>query len=259
MVKIVVDPGHGGNDLGVVVGDLREKDLTLQLSLRMRGYLMSRYRVHVCMTRTTDRTLSLLERVAYANQLNADFFCSLHINSGGEKGWESYVKSTSTPNAYLTAQHRLHSKVMSLLEPYKIIDRGEKQADFYVLRYTRMPGVLLESLFIDTMKERRYLQNHSFMTTLAHAMGEGVARALQLSSRRAGIVYRIIAGSFLDRDLAVARQRFLRLGGIESIIMNVGLSQKYYQVQAGAFQVRSNAEARLQRIQRMGLTHVFIG
>ncbi|SFS59036.1 N-acetylmuramoyl-L-alanine amidase [Marininema halotolerans] len=259
MMKMVIDPGHGGEDPGVVAGQLREKDLTLQLALRMRGYLTSRYRVHVYMTRTTDRTLRLRERVSLINHHYADFFCSLHINSGKGHGLESYVSKSSSLDQSIEVQHRIHTKVISLLAPYKIMDRGMKQADMYLLHYAMVPGIHFECLFIDTVDEQRYLQNHSFMTKLGNAMGEGIAKALQFIPRRAGIVYRIIAGSFNQREQAVALQKYLRLGGIDSMIMNVGASHQCYQVQAGAFQVRSNAEARLQDIKDMGFLDAYIG
>ncbi len=86
MTKIYLDPGHGGNDPGAVGNGLREKDLTLEIGLKVRDILLRNYEnVEVRMSRTADTTLSLDQRTNDANTWGADFLISIHINAGGEK------------------------------------------------------------------------------------------------------------------------------------------------------------------------------
>lgn len=80
---LVIDPGHGGTDVGVTSpGGLQEKVLTLDLARRVRALLDGRQGLRVLLTRDDDRELSHDDRTAYANTSDADFFISLHMNAG---------------------------------------------------------------------------------------------------------------------------------------------------------------------------------
>jgi hypothetical protein len=78
---IVIDPGHGGDDPGAVGNGLKEKDLTLDIGLRAKNYIVANYPATVYMTRSSDTTVSLSSRTSFANAQNADFFVSMHINA----------------------------------------------------------------------------------------------------------------------------------------------------------------------------------
>jgi N-acetylmuramoyl-L-alanine amidase len=91
---IAIDPGHGGDDIGVRTGDgLQEKELTLDVARRVRQRLETRLGVRAILTRDDDRSLSLDERAAFANNNKADLFLSLHANGAlgsGPQGAEVY-------------------------------------------------------------------------------------------------------------------------------------------------------------------------
>ena len=73
MVKIFIDPGHGGTDPGAVGNGLQEKNLTLQIATRVKNILLAEYNnVSVLMSRTGDTSLSLQERTNQANAWGAD-------------------------------------------------------------------------------------------------------------------------------------------------------------------------------------------
>lgn len=92
MVKLFIDPGHGGTDPGAVGNGLQEKSLTLQIATRIKDILTLEYdNVSIRMSRTGDQTVSLSERTNAANAWGADFFLSVHINAGGGTGYEDYV------------------------------------------------------------------------------------------------------------------------------------------------------------------------
>src|SRR5436190_9151165 len=102
---VVIDPGHGGHDPGAEGNGLSEAKLTLAISKHIRRRLERDFVVDVKLTRTDDTFVGLSERAAFANNLGADYFVSVHINSGGGTGYESYVH-TSVPAGSESARRR---------------------------------------------------------------------------------------------------------------------------------------------------------
>lgn len=91
---VTIDAGHGGHDSGCISRDpskVKEKDLTLDIALKLRAKIQKQYPdVKVVMTRTTDKFVELKERAAIANRNKSDLFISIHINStevGRGKYW----------------------------------------------------------------------------------------------------------------------------------------------------------------------------
>src|SRR5690606_1224957 len=125
MVKIYIDPGHGGNDPGAVANGLREKDLNLKIAKYMRDYLLNNYTgVSVRMSRETDKTVSLSARTNDANKWGANAYVSIHVNAGGGTGFESYVYP-NVSQATRNLQNAVHSEVMKVFSGFR--DRGKKQ------------------------------------------------------------------------------------------------------------------------------------
>ena len=86
-ITVVLDPGHGGHDTGAIgPSGLMEKDVVLDLGLRLRRLLQDRLKLRVLMTRSEDVFVPLPERTALANRVKADFFISLHVNGAGQRG-----------------------------------------------------------------------------------------------------------------------------------------------------------------------------
>jgi N-acetylmuramoyl-L-alanine amidase len=257
MPLIVIDPGHGGSDPGAVNGSYQEKNYTLSIGLKVRDYLLANYQTNVLMTRTTDTTVSLSSRVSLANSNNADYFCSIHINAGGGTGWESYIYNGTVSQKTINAQNTIHNTVMSAIGgKYGVRDRGKKRANFYVLRETAMSAILLENLFIDHATDLSLLNNPTFITDLANAIGEGIAKALSLSKK---VLYQVIAGSFKDPQNAENRRSYLASKGIPSVVVKTQIaSETYYRVQAGAFYSKENAEARLKEVKEAGISDAYI-
>ncbi|MCI4626707.1 MAG: N-acetylmuramoyl-L-alanine amidase [Candidatus Magnetoovum sp. WYHC-5] len=92
--KIVLDPGHGGHDTGAIgPSGMMEKNVVLDVALKLKALLQKQYGYEVTMTRDKDVYLSLNERTAIANKSNADLFVSIHVNaddSGTARGIETY-------------------------------------------------------------------------------------------------------------------------------------------------------------------------
>jgi len=106
--RIVLDPGHGGRDPGALGSNgLREKDITLDVSLRLKRLLETKIGCEVVLTRSSDRFLSLEERTALANSNEADLFVSIHTNASNNrksKGISTFFLNFAiTPDAEATA------------------------------------------------------------------------------------------------------------------------------------------------------------
>src|SRR5690625_7429845 len=100
------------------------------------------------MSRTNDKTVSLQQRTNEANAWNADYYVSIHINSGGGTGFESYIYNQLS-NTGKTAKMRstLHDAVAKSND---LKDRGKKKENFYVLNETIMKSVLIKNGIIIT-------------------------------------------------------------------------------------------------------------
>ncbi len=97
LATIAIDPGHGGRDTGAVGRKgLQEKEVVLDIALRLRRLIQERLGVRVVMTRTEDVFVPLEERTAIANRAKADFFISIHVNAAPRskaQGFETYYLS----------------------------------------------------------------------------------------------------------------------------------------------------------------------
>lgn len=182
MIKVILDPGHGGKDPGAVSPTgLREKDITLKIALYAEECLLKNYMVKVKLTRRNDVFESLGQRAAMANKFMANLFVSIHVNSHiNGTGFESFIYS-KTPNKTMEFQKILHSELQDFYEKFNLRDRGRKRADFYVLKHTRMPAVLTENLFIQ--KDGEFLKKESLLKNVGESHARGIARMLNLPKK----------------------------------------------------------------------------
>ena len=224
----VIDPGHGGHDPGAVANGLREKDLTLKIALYTRDYIHELYEgVKVYLTRDKDAFVSLNERAAFANRLNADHFCSIHINAGGGRGFESYIYSGSYTSKQKTQALRnvLHDTIVA---ETRFANRGKKEANLAVLRETKMPAVLTENGFIDNKDDADFLKSDANLRKIALAHAHGFARAFGWNPKKKvqtkektsnGKLYRVQVGAFSDRKNAERLAEELKKKGYPAIIV----------------------------------------
>jgi len=197
---IVIDPGHGGKDVGArnCINGEYEKQYTLDCARRLQRRLAESGWT-VILTRTNDTYLSLGDRVALADKVNADLFLSLHFNSGngnGDKaGLETFCLTPSGMPSHLLRedgddprqQHpnnafddqnfqfasSLHRRV---LKASGSIDRGVRRARFMgVLRSQGRPAVLIECGYLTNPSDARRIATSEFRQGIA----EGVAQALE--------------------------------------------------------------------------------
>lgn len=180
MVKIFIDPGHGGTDSGAVGNGLQEKNLTLQIAKKMQQLLQTYDNVQVKLSRETDKTVSLRQRTDMANNWNADFLISVHINAGGGNGFETFI-FPGIGGVTKRNQDILHAEVMKELDG--VYDRGKKRADFHMLRETKMDAILTENLFIDNASDAAKLKQTSILNKIAQGHVNGVVKAYGLRKK----------------------------------------------------------------------------
>ncbi len=214
--KVVIDPGHGGSNHGcrAAVGQLQEKDVTLALAWRLAADLRRALpHAQVVLTRTRDETLTLAERVAFANAEGADLLISLHANASESRtqtGFETYLLDRAAssreaariarrendgalarpgaedPAAAMVRQlalgaHRRNAawlarriqQLQAQAFPDRL-DRGVRQAPFDVLMGARMPAVLFEIGFLDHPEEGPRLLQAQTQARISRALARAV-------------------------------------------------------------------------------------
>lgn len=188
---IVLDPGHGGQDPGAIgVGGSYEKNLTLAAALELRRQLLATRRYRVALTRTTDATVELAERVAFARAHQAALLISLHADSAprnpAARGASVYVRSggvrfrRTRANAPDPARlsHRLQAALVgSLAGRVPLVPAPARAAHLYVLS-SRIPGVLLEMGFLSNARDERALRTPAHRRRIAAAVVAAVRTCL---------------------------------------------------------------------------------
>jgi N-acetylmuramoyl-L-alanine amidase len=175
---IVVDAGHGGFDPGAIgASGLEEKVPNLAIAREIARQLTDKNH-EVLLTRNSDRFHSLQQRVKFANNHNADLFVSIHANSFNNPqtgGVETYYnQNEDNQNRFLA--EKIHDKLGRGL---KIYDRGIKESNFYVIKYTKMPSALVEVAFLSNLKEERMLKTKNFQQQAASLITEGILDYLE--------------------------------------------------------------------------------
>ncbi len=183
MKKIMIDPGHGGRDPGAAgPTGVQEKVITLAVAKLVAAILAPVAEVRL--TRDSDIALGadqstdLTARANLANTWGADIFVSIHCNSAANQsatGTEVYCYSLKGEGDKLAKA--VHDRLIPALG---LPDRGVKEANFAVLRETKMPACLAELAFISNHTEEGLLETPAFQARAARAIAEGVAGYLGL-------------------------------------------------------------------------------
>lgn len=211
---VLIDPGHGGEELGAVAKmgkkEIYEKDLTLLLSKKIKKYLPSNITAYL--TRSFDRTVTLASRADMADTVKADLFVSIHFNSASDhsaSGFEVYYldnhddaavkkvevienknvdESDAVINQILidlvigktvTSSKLLATKILDQIEgsiekKYHRKNRGIRAGLFYVLALSKRPGVLVEVGFMSNQKELSVMRKGAFLESYAKAIAIGI-------------------------------------------------------------------------------------
>jgi N-acetylmuramoyl-L-alanine amidase len=220
--RIVIDAGHGGQDHGTTgPGGLKEKDLVLDLAMRVGRLVEERIGAEVIYTRETDVFIPLEERPQIANDRHADLFLSIHANSSTIKtvtGVETYYLSVASSRQAMEVAARenaasamsisdleqlvqkitLNEKVRESVEfagrvqtalangtgtTGKARNRGVRKAPFIVLIGAKMPAILAEVGFLSNPQEEEAMMTDEYRDKLAEALVKGIESYGQTLSR----------------------------------------------------------------------------
>ena len=213
--KVLIDAGHGGHDTGTIgAGGLREKDIVLDVALRLGKLVEERLGAEVIQTRTDDTFVELEERTQIANAQGADLMISIHCNAAPQssvRGIETYYLNFTSDSWELSVAslenaaanrsvHELESLVSKIALEEKIEesrdfatkvqsrlhagvskhssgirDRGIRKAPFVVLIGAEMPAILTEIAFISNSKDEALLRKSSFRQEVAEYLYSGIA------------------------------------------------------------------------------------
>jgi N-acetylmuramoyl-L-alanine amidase len=214
--RIVIDAGHGGHDTGTIgPNGLQEKDLVLDVALRLGKLLESRLGAEVIYTRDDDTFIPLETRTAIANEHQADLFISVHANSSRDesaRGVETYyLNFTSNADALEVAARENAVSEKSIYELQDLVkkitlrdkidesrelandvqqslyaglspksptlrNRGVKKAPFVVLIGANMPSILAEISFVSNPTDETKLQTPEYRQKIAESLYKGIAK-----------------------------------------------------------------------------------
>ncbi len=214
--RIVIDAGHGGHDSGTLgAGGIEEKDVVLDVALRLGKLLHDRLGAEIVYTRADDTFIPLETRTAIANKAQADLFISVHANSSQDESARGvevyYLNFTSDPEAMQVASrenavstqsvHELSDLVKKIALKDKIDEsrelaedvdqslygglakvndglknRGVKKAPFVVLIGANMPSILAEISFVTNPTDADELRRPEYRERVAESLYAGVAR-----------------------------------------------------------------------------------
>jgi N-acetylmuramoyl-L-alanine amidase CwlD len=176
---IVLDPGHGGSDSGAEHNGLTEKVLTLDIARRLRALLIARG-WQVKMTRDSDVDVyqandsahdELQARCDLANAAGARMFVSIHINSFTSSDLQGTTTYYYHPQDLAFAS-AVENKLIATLGTQ---NDGAQHANFYVIRHTTMPAILVETAFLSNPDDAARLRNEGFRQSVASAISDGIS------------------------------------------------------------------------------------
>lgn len=200
MIKLCFDPGHGLPDPGAVAGNLKEYELTFDIATRTARHLAGDF--DIVLTRTGPNGLGQTEqydlaaRCRIANTSGAEFVISFHINAGGGTGPEIYV----LPEARPETRQKAEVIYKALVEVFGG-GRGIKTANFYILRQTIAPAVLLEIGFIDNPKDAARLADPAFRDQIAQVLADAIRKIYGKEKPKMGVFKDVDPGRWSARSI----------------------------------------------------------
>lgn len=182
---IVLDAGHGGTDPGASKGGYDEKDLNFTI---LNTYTKNRFAdsdIKVYFTRETDVLIDLYDRAAFASEVGADMFLSLHMNannSSSVSGTEIFYSShnTSVSESGLTSTRLAKALADNISAAMNTKNRGVSNSEFVVVKYNTVPAVLIELGFMTNKSELAKLTDSNYQQKAADAIYWSVVEMFEL-------------------------------------------------------------------------------
>ncbi|MFU7516821.1 N-acetylmuramoyl-L-alanine amidase [Clostridium sp. HCS.1] len=181
-ISVILDPGHGGHDIGANFGEIYEKDIVLSISNKV-GEILEKNDINVIYTRTDDISLGdnekedLRNRVQVSNTSKAEYFISFHINDYDTYGYEDIygfeVWTDYNNYSSVILGRSIENSLDNLYytEKRPMLDGSE---DLYIIRENNIPSVLIEFGFMNNYNDRNYFSNEYNQELLAEAVAKAI-------------------------------------------------------------------------------------
>ena len=192
LTPVIIDPGHGGDDLGAIVKGLQEKDIALAVGLKLRDRIQND--MPVLMTRDSDRFVTLNDRIVDSVDWNGAVFVSIHLNKIRNKRQSGAVVYSYGADKRTRGWHRHHRKVPPMPAPPRVDakeseylagalvktmrDGGfrveEAKSDYYVLKNPAQPSILIEIGYLSNPEEAARLNDPAYQNKLVDALAKAI-------------------------------------------------------------------------------------
>lgn len=212
MSKVFIGIGHGGSDPGAVANNVKEKDLNLSIAKACSDELL-RYGVEVKMSRTKDENDTLSEEIKECNSFSPDLAVDIHNNAGGGDGAEVFHHYGGGTGKTLAIN--ILAEIIKTGQNSRGVKTRKNSAgqDYYgFIREVNAPAVIVECAFVDNATDLEILATEGKRKTMGQAIAKGILKTL----------------------------------GVEI------QGDRLYRVQVGAYSVKSNAEAMLNKLKAAG-------
>lgn len=212
MSKVFIGVGHGGSDPGAVANNVKEKDLNLQIALACKDYL-AQYGVDVKVSRTKDENDPLSEEIRECNLFSPDLAVDIHNNAGGGDGAEVFHHYGGGTGKTLATN--ILDEIIKTGQNSRGVKTRKNSAgqDYYgFIREVNAPAVIVECAFVDNATDLEILATEGKRKSMGQAIAKGILNTL----------------------------------GVEI------QADRLYRVQVGAYSVKSNAEAMLEKLKAAG-------
>lgn len=183
---IVLDAGHGGKDKGATSGKIIESELNLIITKKLEKELTSRGAT-VYLTREDEKDLStttinrkrsdLYNRAKYINKISPDMYISIHLNSSPSPSWRGL-------QIFYTDKNEENKEIAEILTNHlkNTIPNTrniKKDSSYYMYKYIKSPGVLIEAGFISNANDNYLLRNEEYQNKLIVAISDGIEKYYQ--------------------------------------------------------------------------------
>lgn len=244
-VRVVIDPGHGGENLGTDYLPIPEKTYTMQVALYMKEELEKYKNVEVYLTRTQDVDMDLSERADFAQSVNADFLFSLHFNMSlshtlyGSEIWVPsegalYSQGYSAGNEFLMQ----FEKVMGLFNRGIKTRIGQSGTDYYgIIRQCALrniPAIIVEHCHVDHINDIATMQSQEKLQELGICDATAVARYFGLEKKDGSADYREYAPLAVPNPTTRVMNDTTAPVYLEAKLLNYNSTSRYATVELNA-------------------------
>lgn len=254
-VRIMLDAGHGGSDPGAVFQGRQEKDDSLRLALAV-GKQLQAGGVEVSYTRTTDIFETPFQKAEDANRAGVDYFISFHRNSSSEPDQYNGVEIFVYDKTGL--KYQMAEAILQAMGDVGFREIGVKtRPGLAVLRYTKMPALLLEIGFLNTVSDNNLFDAQ--FQSIAEGIADAILKTLGLKpgDQEPGedTFYRVQTGAFRERENADRMLYKLREEGYPAFLV---YENGLYKVIAASFREFQNAIALEEELRNAGYSTIIV-